>query len=232
MARNFDGVDDIIYSTYSTGITSYNWLVSVWFRTSVASGKKIVGAENSQGTNASYSHPILYVGTDGYLRWRVYDGARKIIATTFTVTDNIWRNAIGVVMWNNSIRLWVNESFIGSVGVGTYSDAQCWWKLGGYKGGSGDYITDGYFPGAIADVRIYRFPSGFNITDDMVMQVYKSSFRRQPALRQYLFIWYPLWERENPSSVLDHSGRYDNGTVIGTTYADDPVQIGGSMVAP
>jgi hypothetical protein len=58
------------------------------------------------------------------------------------------------------------------------------------------------------------------------------AFRRQPALRQYLFIWYPLWERGNPSFVLDHSGRYDNGTVIGTTYVDDPVQIGGSMVIP
>jgi hypothetical protein len=51
MARNFDGVDDIIYSTYSTGITSYNWLVSVWFRTSVASGKKIVGAEDTRASS-------------------------------------------------------------------------------------------------------------------------------------------------------------------------------------
>jgi hypothetical protein len=231
MARSFDGVDDNIYSTYSTGITSYNWLVSVWFRTSVASGKKIVGAENSQGSSATYFHPLLYVGTDGYLRWRIYDGARKIVVTPFTVTDNIWRNVIGVVMWNASIKLWVDGSFIGSLAIGTYTDAQCWWKVGGYKA-SGDSGVDGYFPGEIADVRIYCFPLRFNITDDMVMQVYRSSFRRQPALRQYLFIWYPLWERGNPSFVLDHSGRYDNGTVIGTTYVDDPVQIGGSMVAP
>jgi hypothetical protein len=231
MARNFDGVDDIIYSTYSTGITSYNWLVSVWFRTSVASGKKIVGAEDSRGSGGSYFHPLLYVGTDGCLRWRIYDGVRRSIATPFTVTDNIWRNAIGVVMWNVSIKLWVNGSFINSLAIGTYTDAQCWWKVGGYKSG-GDGGVDGYFPGEIADVRIYRFPSGFNITDDMVMQVYQSAFRRQPALRQYLYIWYPLWERGNPSFVLDHSGRYDNGTVIGTTYVDDPVQIGGSLVTP
>jgi hypothetical protein len=105
-------------------------------------------------------------------------------------------------------------------------------KLEDYRLFYWPYGLDGYFPGEIADVRIYRFPSGFNITDDMVMQVYRSSFRRQPALRQYLFIWYPLWERGNPSFVLDHSGRYDNGTVIGTTYVDDPVQIGGSLVTP
>jgi len=232
MARSFDGVDDIIYSAYSTGITSYNWLVSVWFRTSVASGKKIVGAENSQTSSGNYYHPHLYVGSDGYLRWVAYDGAYRIVTTSFTVTDNIWRNAIGVCMWNNSLKLWVGGIFIGSQTLGTLSDTQCWWKVGGYKNNGWLNGSDGYFPGEIADVRIYRFPAGFNITDDMVMQVYRSSFRRQPALRQYLFIWYPLWERGNPSFVLDHSGRYDNGTVIGTTYVNDPVQIGGSMVTP
>jgi hypothetical protein len=233
MARNFDGVDDIIYSTYSTGITSYNWLVAVWVRTSVASGRVIVSAENASGTTrGGYVHPTLYVGRDGYLRWAAYDGGSRIVTTSFIVTDNIWRNVIGVCMWNNSLKLWVDGTFIGSVALGTYSDAQCWWKLAGLAGGNWTQGVHGYFPGEIANVRIYRFPAGFNITDDMVMQVYRSSFRRQPALRQYLFIWYPLWERGNPSFVLDHSGRYDNGTVIGTTYADDPVQIGGSMVAP
>jgi hypothetical protein len=226
MARSFDGVDDIIYNTYSTDITTYNWLVSVWFRTSVASGKKIVGAEGQ------HYHPHFYVGTDGYLRWVVYDSTFRIITTPFTVTDGIWRNAIGVYMVNNSIKLWVNGIFIATVVASGALNFQGVWKIGGFKLKGWPNGSDGYFPGEIADVRIYRFPSGFNITDDMVMQVYRSSFRRQPALRQYLFIWYPLWERGNPSFVLDHSGRYDNGTLIGTTYADDPVQIGGSMVAP
>jgi hypothetical protein len=71
MARYFDGVDDIITSANTTGITSYNWIVACWFRTSVASGKKIVGAEViGQG----YFHPHLYVGTDGRLYWGAYDG--------------------------------------------------------------------------------------------------------------------------------------------------------------
>jgi hypothetical protein len=228
MARYFDGIDDGIVSSQQVYIQSYNWLVSVWFRTSVASGRKIVGAESGD-----YYHPHLYVDTNGYLRWGCWDGERKTITTPFTVTDNVWRNAIGVVMWNNSIKLWVDGNYIGGQSFGQWQNVQLYWKLAHYKlidwpGSSGD----GYFTGEIADVRIYRFPLGFNITDDIVIQVYKSSFRRQPALRQYLYIWYPLWERSNPSSVLDHSGRYDNGTVIGTTYVDDPVQIGGSMVTP
>jgi hypothetical protein len=232
MARSFDGVDDIIYNTYSTGITSYNWLVSVWFRTSVASGKKITSPEGARTTPGNYYHPVLYVGENGYLYWGAFDGSQRIVVTNFTVTDNVWRNVIGVCMWNNSVKLWVNGTFIGSATLGTYFDNQCWWKVGGYKLDTWLNGLDGYFPGEIADVRIYRFPSGFNITDDMVMQVYQSAFRRQPALRQYLFIWYPLWERGSPSFVLDHSGRYDNGTLIGTAYVDDPVQIGGSMVTP
>jgi hypothetical protein len=231
MARYFDGVDDIIYSAYSTGITSYNWLVSVWFRTSVASGKKIVGAEDAQTAGAGYHHPVLYVGTTGRLRWGAFDGAQKIVTTSFNVTDNIWRHVIGVVMWNNSVKLWVNGGLIESVALGNYQNAQFWWKVGGYRL-SWSSGSDGYFPGAIADVRIYRFPSGFNITDDMVMQVYRSAFRRQPALKEYLFIWYPLWERGYPPYVADHSGRFDNGVLVGTTYVDDPVQIGGSLAAP
>jgi hypothetical protein len=232
MARYFDGVDDGIVSSQKVYIQSYNWLVSVWFRTSVASGKKIIGGED-YGQNYAYYHPHLYVDTDGYLRWGAWDGSPKIVVTSFTVTDNIWRNAIGVVMWNDSVKLWVDGNFIGSQAIGQWQNVQVYWKIAHYKlynwpGSS----NDGYFPGEIADVRIYAFPSGFNITDDMAMQVYRSSFRRQPALRQYLYIWYPLWERGNPSFVLDHSGRYDNGTVIGTTYVDDPVQIGGSLVAP
>jgi hypothetical protein len=49
MARYFDGVDDGIVSSQGVYIQSYNWLVSVWFRTSVASGKKIIGAEGASG---------------------------------------------------------------------------------------------------------------------------------------------------------------------------------------
>ena len=225
MARYFDGVDDIITSANTTGVTSYNWIVACWFRTSVASGKKIVGAEViGQG----YFHPHLYVGTDGRLYWGAYDGVPKTVTTPFTVIDNVWRMAVGVCWWNNSVRLWVDGQFIGSNALRTYSDANCNWRIGGYYSWGGS----GYFPGAVADVRIYRLPLDVSIMDEMVEAIIKSMYRRNPALRQYLYIWYPLWERGIPSYVLDHSGRYDNGSVVGTTYVDDPPQLAGSLVTP
>ena len=232
MARYFDGVDDTIVSFKNTGVTSYNWIVACWFRTNVASGKLIVSAENSRTSSVSYAHPVLYVGTDGYLRWGAWDGAARVVVTSFTVIDNVWRMVIGTCQWNNSVKMWVNGNFIGSTTLGTYSDATCWWKLGSYKGSGFPNAVNGYFPGEVADVRIYRLPLSVSITDGMVEAIIKSMYHRNPALRQYLYIWYPLWERGTPSHVLDHSSRYDNGELFGTNYVDDPVQLAGSLVTP
>jgi len=226
MARYFDGVDDIITSANTVAIQSYHWIVACWFRTSVASGKKIVGAE------FDHYHPHLYVGTDGYLYWVVYDGGFKMITTSFVVVDNVWRMAVGVCQWNNSIRLWVDGQFIGTVSIGSSVAFNGYWRIGGYKLRYWKNGSDGYFPGEVADVRIYRLPLSVSITDAMVEAIIKSMYCRNPALRQYLYIWYPLWERGIPSYVLDHSGRYDNGSVVGTTYVDDPPQLAGSLVSP
>jgi len=234
MARSFDGVDDIIISQGSTGISSYRWIVGVWFRTSAALGRKIIGAESGNTpTEGIYHHPHLYVGTDGKLYWGAFDGSVKLVITPFTVTDNVWRCAVGVCIWNSYVMLFVDGQLIGTTSLGTYQDATCWWKIGGYNlhtsWPNGGY---GFFPGEIGEVRVYRFPTSFQITDSVIETIVKSMYRRRPAAQDYLYLYYPLWEKGNPSFFLDHSGRYDNGTRYGTTYADDPPRLGGSMVAP
>jgi hypothetical protein len=133
--------------------------IGAWFKTSSASGKKIIGFESSQtGTgSASYDRQI-YVGSDGKLYFGVFDGAAARYATsTFTYNDNNWYYVVGTYGNNGTtMTLYVNGA---SVATGTASAAQNYngyWRIAGYRAATWTNASDGYFPGSIGAAHVYN----------------------------------------------------------------------------
>lgn len=84
----------------------------VLFRTSTASGRKLIGFETNQTGISSGYDPHVYVGTDGRIKFGVWNGSTAVIAsTTAVVTDNIWRMVITTFGGEgNTMRVYINGS--------------------------------------------------------------------------------------------------------------------------
>ncbi len=151
---SFDGVDDYVYTT-NQFTNPQTFSITTWFKTSSASGHKIIGFENVQtGTGCTNYDRHLYVGTDGKLYFVVYDGETRVISTSITVTDNNWHFAVATFS-SNTMNLYLDGNVVGSLSTGRAQNYNGWWRIGSYKL-SGPNATNGYFSGLIDEVRIYN----------------------------------------------------------------------------
>ena len=155
----FDGVDDYVSTTLNLGSNPLPaHTISVWFKTSVASGKKLIGIESTQTGTSSAHDRHLYVGTNGKVYYGVYDSTFRYISSTISVTGNTWVNAIGVSTGNNSIMLYMN-GVIDTTGVGNgfslYTTSYI--KIGGFLPTTQwPNSLSGVFTGNISQCQIYN----------------------------------------------------------------------------
>ncbi|NGY58018.1 DUF2341 domain-containing protein [Lentzea sp. NEAU-D13] len=154
-----DGTDDYV-STTNQLTNPQNFMEGVWFKTNLASGRKVLGFEQVQvGTGAGSYDRHIYVGTDGKVYFGVNDGAGNNIAisSSGTVTDGAWHYAVGYRDdVTDTIGLYLDGSlqvtaaspqaqpFNGYVRMGAYRSLGPNWPSAG---------GNGYFPGSIDEVR-------------------------------------------------------------------------------
>lgn len=159
---SFDGVAAYISTTTNLGSNPLPiHTFSVWFRTSVASGKKIIGVENNQtGTGSTLYDRTIYMGTDGKIYYGVYDNtlAHRVISSLSTLNDNNWHNAVGICTGANLNSLYIDGIFNSSITGNAYSSYTTsyirlgsYWLAAGWTNG-----TQGYFTGNIANVQVYN----------------------------------------------------------------------------
>ncbi|WP_167975071.1 DUF2341 domain-containing protein [Lentzea indica] len=152
-----DGTNDYISTTNQATVPN-TVTVEAWFKTSTASGKKIVGyASDQTGTTEANYDRMLWVGTDGKLRFGVYDGVLRIGASAGTVTDGAWHHAVGV--YDNvaqTLTLYLDGAVSSSVATGTTPQSYTgWWRIGSYMMYAGwTNSAAGYFPGSVDEVRV------------------------------------------------------------------------------
>jgi len=152
-AINFDGTTNLTTTNLISNPQSFT--IGIWFRTSAALGRKLIGLESSQiGGSGSYDRHF-YVDTAGQLRWGVWSPG----ASTFlygNVTDNQWRYA--VVSFNNgAMLLSMNGQVVGNV-VAASQPFDGYWRIGGQSVGFWPSAASGFFVGSIAAVEIYNRP--------------------------------------------------------------------------
>ncbi len=152
-----DGTSDYISTTTQATVPN-TVTVEAWFKTSTASGKKIVGyASDQTGVLEANYDRMLWVGIDGKLRFGVYDGALRMAASTGTVTDGAWHHAAGV--YDNvaqTISLYLDGALVSTAATGTSPQSYTgWWRIGSYMMYPGwTNSLAGYFPGSVDEVRV------------------------------------------------------------------------------
>jgi hypothetical protein len=153
----FDGSNDEVTTT-TQFINPQTFSVGAWFKTSTASGKRIIGFENNQtGTGSAIYDRSIYIGTDGKLYFGIYDGSNKLATSPLTYTDNNWHYALGTYGGEGTtMRLYVDGA---SVATSTASFAETYngyWRIGGYKNAFWINSSSGYFTGSISNVVVYN----------------------------------------------------------------------------
>lgn len=239
MARWFDGVDDYIsfgpapnldLSSATDEIT-----IIAWVKTTDTDGP-IVSFRHSTNDN-----PVIdfVIGFNGYGNANIGTGKPSVLVRDNNgggLTYMIGPNPINDGLWHY-VAFTRNSSkqsilYVDGIAVAQMTDTMtapvtCDLKAIGSER-RWVLINHGkpnqrYFSGVISEVRIYKRA----LTAD---EIRAYMYRRIFAISS-LGLYFPLWERSD-STVLDHSGNNNNGTVYGATYADDPPMLGGSMVTP
>lgn len=156
----FDGTDDYVSTTTNLGSNPLpSNTISVWFKTSVASGTKIIGIEDQQiGASSAAADRHIYVGTNGKVYYGVFDTTNRFIVSSMVVTGNTWQNVVAVTTGSNSISLYVNGVLDATgIGDGYSSYTASYIRIGSYLlGGGWPNSVIGYFSGNIGQVLIYN----------------------------------------------------------------------------
>jgi hypothetical protein len=153
----FDGVNDEVTTT-----TQYTnpqiFSIGVWFKTSTASGKKIIGFETNQTGTGSLSYDRqIYIGTDGKLYFGIYDGVTNEAISPLTYTDNNWHYVVGTYGGEGTtLRLYVDGVSVATATASFAENYNGYWRICGYKTNSWTNTSDGYFSGSISNVVVYN----------------------------------------------------------------------------
>ena len=156
--QSFDGVNDQVY-TSTQFVNPQQYTLEAWFRTTSASGAKILGFENLQtGTSSGNWDRHLYVGTDGRLYMGSYDpnlNSEDVANSTATYTDGAWHYAVGVRNdATDTLLLYVDGVLVDSSANAESELYNGYLRMGGYKTSAWPAGADGYFNGRIDEARV------------------------------------------------------------------------------
>lgn len=130
--------------------------VNAWFKTTSTS-RKIMGTElNATGTGSGGYDNLLYIDSNGKVRWGVYNGVVNTVVSTNSYNDGNWHLATGYQ--NNATGrsgLYVDGVYIGDMAAITTQPSNYYWRFGGYKMNSWTNTSDNWFSGSIGQVAIY-----------------------------------------------------------------------------
>ena len=143
------------YVSTATEYTGPNvFTVSVWFKTTTASGGKLMGFGNTQtGASANYDRH-LYLNNSGQVYAGVYPGSLQTINTTGSASDGQWHQAAATLSGNGLV-LYVDGMPVGTNSATSAQSYSGWWRLGydtlsGWPGNP----SSAYFQGMLEEARV------------------------------------------------------------------------------
>lgn len=216
---DFDGTDDYVSTATSTTAPQV-FSIAFWFKTSVASGHKIIGFENAQtGTGSGSYDRGIFMGTDGKIKYTWYDGFTSVISTPLTYNDNQWHHVALVVnnTSNPKIKLYVDNVLRITGNSAPIFNYAGYWRIGGYAGIATGGMTAGYYQGKLDDMRIYSKSLSetdinylYTGNENYVVQVSTSSFR----LNNGTFTPPSIWSVDGDLVINGGTFNHNNGTVV------------------
>lgn len=211
-ALSFDGSTNkvIISNSSSLNISGSTITVSVWFKASNLSGKKILLTKGSYGYHWNYG-----IGFDNYnLMFRHDNG--DITSTAVSVSLNTWHNFTGVYSGGN------NYYYFDGVLIDTKSDQGWSEQLGdkqltigaAYTLNSGIYSE--FFSGLIDDIRIYNRA----LSQTEISKLYSSGQVSRKQVSNSGLVGYWSMNEGSGTKISDSSGNGVGGTITGATWVN------------
>ena len=148
----FNGTNNEVTTT--TQFTNpQTFSIGAWFKTSTASGNKIIGFENAQtGTGSFQFDRHIWIGTDGKLNFGIYSGGIVIATSPLTYADNTWHYVIATYGGEGTtMRLYVDGVSV-ATNTANAPAYNGYWRIGAYQSWGGT----GYFPGSISLAQVYN----------------------------------------------------------------------------
>jgi photosystem II stability/assembly factor-like uncharacterized protein len=205
-----NGSGDFIASTQLV-INPQVLSVGLWFKTTSQNGGRLIGFGSEQ-TNAS---PVLdrhlYMGTDGLIRFGVFDTTFNMISGGPACNDGQWHQAAGTFSQADGMRLYVDGIQVASkTNVGAAFNYDGYWRIGwdtmpNWPGAS----ANSFFAGAIAEAQIWDIV----LSPGQVASVYGcAAVGNEPGLVTYFRL-----NEGGGNSVTDSAGYqgFSTGQILG-----------------
>jgi uncharacterized repeat protein (TIGR01451 family) len=149
-----DGSNDYV-STKTSFANPQTLTLSLWFKTTSANSRKLLGFESSQtGTGSVNYDRHIWIGSDSKIRDGIYDGSSvQEVTTSGTYNNGSWHYAV-LTFGSNTLKLYVNGSLIGSVSTTGAENTTGYFRLGSYKLSGWTSGSNGFFGGSLDEARV------------------------------------------------------------------------------
>ncbi len=155
-AGRFSGGSAGVASTTPESPTTYG--TELWFRTTTATGGKLIGFGNAaSGTSSAYDKHV-YMTDDGHLAFGVYLGSFELLTTPGTYDDGQWHQVVAG-QGPEGMTLYVDGALVASNSTSANQQYPGFWRVGGDNLGAWPQrpSTD-WFTGDIDEVSVYSTP--------------------------------------------------------------------------
>lgn len=155
-AYSFNGSTQYI-STSNAYVNPTDFTISIWFKTSSATGGRLIGFGREQtGSSGQYDRHI-YMNNAGQVYFGIYSGTVKTASSVASYNDNNWHLATATLSSTTGMVLYIDGVQAGSNPATAAEDYTGYWKIG-YDNMNGwtSQPSNFYFTGSLDDALIYH----------------------------------------------------------------------------
>jgi hypothetical protein len=156
-AVTFNGTSGYVWTDRAVA-NPQTFSVQAWFRTSTASGGKLIGFGNgTDGAASSQYDRHIYMTSAGNLVFGVYSGAYYTITTPAAYNDGRWHLVSATFSPSTGMRLYMDRSQVGTASAPSAENTTGYWRIGydTISAGWPTQPTSDWFAGSMAHVGIF-----------------------------------------------------------------------------
>ncbi|GAA3887047.1 hypothetical protein GCM10022381_31370 [Leifsonia kafniensis] len=150
-----NGTEAGVVATTSQASSSPQFSTEAWFKTTTATGGKIIGFENTATGSGSNYDKQIYMADNGSILFGVYVNGFQQVQSAPGFNDNAWHHAVGT-QGGDGLKLYIDGSLVGTNPTTTNQAYDGYWRVGGGNlNGWPAQPTNAFFAGSIDEAAVY-----------------------------------------------------------------------------